>query len=124
MEKLLEKLKEINFENLDIDELLDNRDHKPFDSEWSRVYKEVIGLKKENHFTPEQEKYSSVVSEKAFMFIYNLSGHGELAEYVSDDFALIADSKQVNYTDEWLDKLIESYNNAVIPSAELSNENE
>lgn len=119
MEKLLEKLKEINFENLDIDELLDNRDYKLFDSEWNRVYKEVSNLKKGNDFTPEQKKYSSDISEKAFMSIYNLSGHGELAEYVSDDFCLIADSKQMNYTDEWLDKMIESYNNAVIPSGVL-----
>ena len=30
MEKLLEKLSEIDFENLNVDELLDNRDSKPF----------------------------------------------------------------------------------------------
>ena len=53
------------------------------------------------------------------MTISNLSGYGELAEYVSDDFCLIADSKQIFYSDEWLDKLIEKYNNAVIPSGEL-----
>ena len=48
-----------------------------------------------------------------------LSGRGELAEYVSDDFCLIADSRQMNYTDEWLDKMIESYDNGVIPSGKL-----
>lgn len=119
MEKLLEKISEIDFENLNVDELLDNRDSKTFDNEWSRVYREVGNLKKEKGFTAEQKKYSSNVSEKAFMTIHNLSGYGELAEYVSDDFCLIADSKQMNYTDEWLDKLIEKYNNAVIPSGEL-----
>lgn len=119
MEKLLEKLSEIDFEDLNVDELLDNRDSKPFDSEWSRVYKEVSNLKKEKGFTPEHKKYSSEVSEKAFMTIHNLSGYGELAEYVSDDFCLIADSKQIHYSDEWLDKLIEKYNNAIIPSGEL-----
>lgn len=119
VEKLLEKLNEIDFEDLSVDEFLDNRDSKPFDSEWSRVYKEISNLKKETGFTAEQKKYSSEISEKAFMTIYNLSGYGELAEYVSDDFCLIADSKQMNYTDEWLDKLIEKYNNAVIPSGEL-----
>lgn len=51
------------------------------------------------------------ISEKAFISIYHLSGYGELAEYVSDDFRLIADSRQMNYTDEWLNKMIESLEN-------------
>lgn len=119
MEKLLEKLSEIDFEDLNVDELLDNRESKLFDSEWSRVYKEVNNLKKETGFTAEQKKYSSEISEKAFMTIYNLSGYEELAEYVSDDFYLIADSKQIYYSDKWLDKLIDKYNNAIIPSSGL-----
>lgn len=119
MDKLLEKLSQIDFEGLNVDELLDNRDREPFDSEWTRVYKEVGNLKKENGFTDAQKKYSIEISKKAFMTISNLSGYGELAEYVSDDFCLIADSKQIFYSDEWLNKLIEKYNNAVIPSGEL-----
>ena len=65
---LLEKLSEIDFENLNVDELLDNRDSEPFDNEWSRVYREVGNLKKEKGFTTEQKKYSSNVSENNHIF--------------------------------------------------------
>lgn len=53
------------------------------------------------------------------MKICSLSGHGELAEYVSDDFGLIADSRILKYSDIWLDKLISSYENANIPCGNL-----
>ena len=42
MQKLIEKLEQINFNTLDIDELLDNRDLDVFDTEWNRVYREVF----------------------------------------------------------------------------------
>ena len=43
----------------------------------------------------------------------------DLAEFISDDFYMIADSKALNYSDRWLDKLIACYENAVIPCGEL-----
>ena len=39
----------------------------------------------------------------------------EVAGYIADDFGLIADSKRLGYSDEWLDKLIFCYKNAQIP---------
>ena len=42
-----------------------------------------------------------------------------MAGYISDDFSLIADSKRLGYSDEWLDKLISCYENARIPCGEL-----
>lgn len=120
MEKLLERLKEIDFDTMDIDELLDNRDCKPFDAEWNRIYKEICKFKKEKELTADQKKYSGWVSEKAFMTVYDLSRHGELAGYVSDDFSLMTDCKLMGFSDEWLTKLIGCYQNGVIPSGELS----
>ncbi len=38
MYELLDKLSQINYEELDIDDFLDQRDGDPFDSEWVRVY--------------------------------------------------------------------------------------
>lgn len=92
MEGLIVKLDKIDFTAIDIDHLLDNRDRDPFDSEWMRVYREIEAIKKEKSYTDEDKNHASNIREKVFMKIYNLSGHGELAEYVSDDFGLIVDS--------------------------------
>lgn len=119
MEELIAKLEKIDFSNMDIDNLLDNRDKDPFDSEWVRVYKEIEAIKKEKSYTDEDKNYASNVREKVFMKICNLSGHGELAEYVSDDFGLIVDSRILKYSDIWLDKLISSYESANIPCGNL-----
>ena len=119
MEELIAKIEEIDFSNMDIDNLLDNRDQDPFDSEWTRVYQEIEAIKEEKSYTDENENYNSNIREKVFSKIYNLSGHDELAEYVSDDFGLIVDSKILEYSDTWLDKLISSYENANIPCGDL-----
>ena len=44
--ELLDKLSQINYEELDIDDFLDQRDSDPFDSEWVRVYQALEELKK------------------------------------------------------------------------------
>lgn len=46
MPELLDKLSQINYEELNIDELLDQRESDPFDREWVRVYQAVGELKK------------------------------------------------------------------------------
>ena len=115
MEELIAKLDKVDFPAMDIDSLLDNRGRDPFDSEWMRVYREIEAIKKEKPYTDEEKNYVSSIREKVFMKIFDLSGHGELAEYVSDDFGLIADSRLLKYSDIWLDKLILSYKNANIP---------
>ena len=45
MIELLNKLNNINFEELDIDEFLNKRDIEPFDSNWVRVYQIIEELK-------------------------------------------------------------------------------
>ena len=59
------------------------------------------------------------IEKKAYITVYEKSEDDELAGYVSDDFGLIADSKRLGYSDEWLDKLIFCYENARIPCGEL-----
>lgn len=46
MVELLNKLNNIQYEELDIDDILDKRESDPFDSEWMRVYREIKELKK------------------------------------------------------------------------------
>ena len=46
MYELLDKLSQINYEELDIDDFFDQRDSDPFDSEWVRIYQALEELKK------------------------------------------------------------------------------
>lgn len=114
MQELLDKLKEINFENLDIDHFLDQRDSDPFDSEWVRVYQAVEELKKGKAVDDTRE-----IEKEAYITVYEKSENYELAGYFADDFGLIADCKMLNYSDGWLDKLIFCYKEARLPCGTL-----
>lgn len=112
--ELLDKLCQINYEELEIDEILDQRETDPFDSEWVRVYRAVQELKKGKVVGDTRE-----IEKKAYITVYEKSEDDELAGYISDDFGLIADSKMLNYSDEWLDKLISCYEKVTIPYGKL-----
>lgn len=112
--ELLDKLSQINYEELDIDDFLDQRDRDPFDSEWVRVYRALEELKKGKAVEDTRE-----IEKKAYITVCEKAENDELAGYVSDDFGLIVDSKWLGYSDEWLDKLISCYENARIPCGEL-----
>ena len=114
MFELLDKLSKIDFEELDIDDLLDKRDSDSFDSEWVRVYQTVEELKKGKVVDDTRE-----IEKKAYITVYEKTEDDELAGYISDDFGLIAHCKMLGYTDEWLDKLIFYYENAKIPCGKL-----
>lgn len=112
--ELLDKLSQIKYKEFDIDDFLDQRDSDPFDSEWVRVYQALEELKKRKTVDDTRE-----IEKKAYLTVYEKSEDDELAGYISDDFGLIADSKQLGYSDEWLDKLISCYENARVPCGEL-----
>lgn len=114
MLELLNKLKEIHFEDFDVDDFLDQRDSDPFDSQWVRVYQDLEKLKKEKIVADTRE-----IEKKAYITIYEKSENDEVAGYISDDFRLIADSKRLGYWDEWLDKLISCYEEARLPCGTL-----
>lgn len=119
--ELLNALSAIDYSAFDedsINELLDSRDSDPFDAEWRRVSEKTEQLKNAQNYPPEIEKQQGKIREKAFMTVER-NIQSELSEYVSDDFGLIYDSIVLNYKDEWLDRLINSYKNKKIPSGEL-----
>ena len=114
MEQLLNNLKMINYENINLDELLVGREDMLFDSEWIRVYDEIKELKNRTTITDNMK-----IREKVFLIVYEKLLSDDLAAYVSDDFGLIFDSIILNYKDEWLDKFIKCYEQLHIPSGIL-----
>lgn len=114
MNELLSKLKEIHYDKLNVDEFIDLRENDPFDSEWIRIYRTIKELKKGRNVKDTRD-----LAKKAYMLVFEQSTCADLAEFISDDFGLIADSKALNYSDEWLSKMISCYENAIIPCGEL-----
>lgn len=114
MYKLFSKLNEICYQEIDIEDFLDQRESEPFDGEWIRVYQDIEELKKDKMLDDTKD-----IEKKVYMFVFEQLASADLAAYISEDFALIAESKMLNYSDAWLDKLISCYENAKIPCGEL-----
>ncbi len=114
MFELLDNLKKVNYETIDIDDFLDQRECEPFDSEWIRVYQAIEKLKKERAVEDTRE-----IEKKAYITVFEKTECDDLAGYIADDFGLIADSIMLNYSDEWLEKLISCYKKAIIPCGNL-----
>ena len=99
---------------MNIGEFIDLRENAPFDSEWVRVYQTIEELKKGKNVEDIRD-----IEKNAYILVFELSNSPDLADFISEDFSLIADSKALNYSDEWLNKMIACYENAIIPCGEL-----
>ncbi|MBR3823615.1 MAG: hypothetical protein IKJ39_00285 [Lachnospiraceae bacterium] len=119
MNTLIEKLEQIDFGTLDIDEILDNRDAKVFDAEWIRVYEVVEAIKNNENYSEVEKQNNTKIRERVFLMIYEYTKDADLAGYISDDFGLIADAKLLGYNDVWLDKMVSCYENSIIPCGSL-----
>lgn len=119
MKRLIKVLEQIDFSNLDIDELLDNREVAVFDAEWIRVYNAVESLKNALNYSDAERENNSKLREQVFRMIYEFTSDSDLAGYVSDDFGLISDARLLEYSDFWLDKMIACYEKGSIPCGSL-----
>ncbi|NLK37050.1 MAG: hypothetical protein GX299_03080, partial [Epulopiscium sp.] len=59
------------------------------------------------------------IEKKAYITVYEKTECDDLAGYIADDFGLIADSIMLHYSDEWLEKVISCYKEAIIPCGKL-----
>lgn len=115
---LLSNLKDVCYDDIEVDDLLDSRDEEVFDSEWIETYNYVENMKRRYGYSEQQENDCSCVREKAFMIVCEACD-GELAGYVSDDFGLIFDSQIVGFENDFLKKLINAYSQAIIPDGSI-----
>lgn len=124
IKKLLKKIEDNNiiklenFDDCDIDELLDKRDDEVFDGEWIKAYSEL----NKNDYTDAEKKEIDVTREKSFLMAYNNSGSSDIASCVSDDMEIICKAYFMNYNNAWLNSLIMSYAHGEFPCGKLENE--
>lgn len=108
----------LNFSNLDgetIDEMLDSRDGRDFETDWLRVFQVLEQKKLSADDLEEIEKIREIAYKKTFA----ASGSGELAAYVADDFELIAKSLLLGFSDEWLNALFLAYLHGMFPHSKI-----
>ena len=117
--RALDLLGKVDFSDADLaDDLLDERDSDPFDSEWMRAYAAVQDAEVE----AELQKTNVAIDdlrEWAFKTAHGVSGNAEIAAYVADDFELIARALQANWSDEWLGALWQEYRVGRFPCGDL-----
>ena len=69
--------------------------------------------------TIEKNYLSGFYGNQRYITVFEKTECDDLAGYIADDFGLIADSIMLNYSDEWLEKLISCYKKAIIPRGNL-----
>ena len=93
IDKLIEDLRAIDYSNFTeeyVDDILDNRDNDPFDSEWCRVYDEINELKNKKSYTNDHEEGFLKYSQLAWKILYD-NNCSDLSPYVADDLGMIYD---------------------------------
>ncbi len=119
IDKLLDSMTSEMFVNLDIDKILKERDSDPFDSNWTKTYKDIERLKIEKGYSDEQIEGNDICRKKTFFKACDVYSYTELTGYISDDFGLIYDSIQLDYKSPWLEKLIACYLENRVPTGDL-----
>ncbi|MFT2112717.1 hypothetical protein [Marinomonas sp. 2405UD68-3] len=112
----------INCDEIDIDELLDKRDEDPFDSDWV-LANEKMELELANQNLGQATlDFIEQIREESFKAANKNLANGEIAEYVSDDFELIAKSIVIISSDPWVASLLGTYLNGEFPIGLLKNQ--
>lgn len=96
---------ETMFEDQELDELLDEREIEEFEKQWLKCYEEIKQLEHKIQGLELIDK----IREEAFRKTDRRREDSDLAGYVSDDFELFSKAIELNYHNEWLDGLFESY---------------
>lgn len=104
-------LREQNFEGLDIEAVLDERDEAPFADHWMQAFEQCA-----SDSAVAEEEVLRQIRETAFKRTLTLTGEPELAGYVSDDFGLIASYLlQEGEQNSFVNQLLNSYTQGNMP---------
>jgi hypothetical protein len=114
-------LSEHVFSNIQVDDLLDNRDESQFSDEWMKIYHDISNKKLTSFIDEITNQQIDLLRERVYKKVYLYTSSSDLAGYISDDFGLIGDALHVNYNNGWLSALLNCYIENTIPCGTLSN---
>lgn len=116
---IFDNLDKIDYKNLDLVEVLGNREYPEFHHEWVRVFMRLLHVKKDNNYPEGRVQIAKTYNKRAFQKVYRLSGNMGLATQVSDDIEMIYDGLTLKYDDPWFLKLVACYERCEIPTGIL-----
>lgn len=96
------------------DDVLDLRDDKVFDEQWSRVYGQL-----KSHPGVRLDLLDSA-DEGVFKAVFASHESGDLAAYASDDLGLVLAAHAAGFEDPWLSALAASYMAGRFPAGKLT----
>lgn len=102
-----------------IAQILDERDSGKFSQQWMAIFN-LLEFHKDR-MSKEQSDLSTQIREAAYLRAYSRWKSPDLAAYISDDFGLIADAAALGIDDPWINAIMQSYRNGVIPSGTEAN---
>lgn len=109
---IVDKLNEIDYSEVDIDEFLDARESKLFESEWLNIYKQIA----KERIPLEIKGQADECRKKVFLMIDAMTGGSELSEYISEDMELLIFADYLGITNAWFKNFIEKYENGELPT--------
>ncbi|WP_459477873.1 hypothetical protein [Clostridium saccharoperbutylacetonicum] len=115
LDEIIIKLGSLNEEN--IYEILDSRESDPFDSKWIRAYealKQQVEVFNENE-KKELNEFLEEIRKEAFIKTMKASKSSDLAAYVSDDFEMIGTALTIEFSNAFIDSLLNIYASGIIP---------
>ncbi|WP_160690393.1 hypothetical protein [Clostridium sp. C2-6-12] len=115
LDEIVIKLGSLNEEA--IYEILNSRETEPFDSNWVKAY-ETLQQQLENlneNEKKELDEFLEEIRKEAFIKTMKDSQSSDLAAYVSDDFEMIGAALINEFTNSFIDSLLNIYASGIVP---------
>lgn len=115
LDEIIIKLGSLNEEA--IYEILNSRETEPFDSNWVGAY-EALKQQLENlneNEKKELEEFLDEIRKEAFIKTMKASKASDLAAYVSDDFEMIGTALIIEFSNAFIDSLLNIYASGIVP---------
>ena len=95
-----------------LEEYMDQRDSEAFETQWMQAFEAIQRLEQE---TTLDTATIDEIRKTVFLKAFDVTGSGELAGYVSDDFELIAKGLHFEYPSDFLASMYHRYKEGALP---------
>ena len=112
---LFNKLDEIHYEELDITEILGDREFPNYRGNWARVYMELLRIKHDTNYPEGRNQIRESYRKRSFEKVMKYTDDMGLAMAVAEDMEIMYDGLVLKYQDPWFLGVVESYAQGKIP---------
>lgn len=99
----------------DIEELLKKRGAQDYREEYDRVKREIAALKTSENFPDSVRSNLDYLKGLLQKIVFDHCGNEKLAQSVAEEVDMLCEGCQVDYHDEWYDRVLAAYKGSGIP---------